>query len=71
VFASRQVLTDFLTASFLLLAVPLMLVVGTRYYLEGRTDLTETMKTAYTVGPSVVFMNIVMGYYIYRVVKDP
>ena len=28
-------------------------------------------KVAYTVGPVVAYMNIAMGVYIYKVVKDP
>lgn len=47
------------------------MVLGTRSYLENQTGYSELEKTAYTVIPAVVFINIVMGIYIYKAIKDP
>ena len=70
-FASRDVLTNFLLTSLIIIVIPLSVVFGTRSYLEDKTEYSELEKTAYTVVPSVVFINIVMGIYIYKAIKDP
>lgn len=70
-FASRKVLLDFLLASFLVIVLPLAMVLSTRAYLQDDTTMSETMKTVYTVVPAVIFINIVMGIYVYKVIKDP
>ena len=31
----------------------------------------EIMKVAIVIGPVLVYMNIVMGIYIYKAIKDP
>ena len=36
-----------------------------------RMALTDTMKTVYRVVPALFFINIVLGVYIYRVIRDP
>jgi hypothetical protein len=33
--------------------------------------ISDTMKTVYKVIPAVLFINIVMGVYIYRAIRDP
>lgn len=55
----------------MVVGLPLVLVFSARHYLSERTDLSELEKTAYTVVPSLVLINIVIGVYIYRVIKDP
>ena len=62
---------DFLLASFLIVVAPLALVLASQSYLEDYEGLSEVEKTAYSVVPSVVFINVVIGVYIYRVVTDP
>jgi len=50
---------------------PIAIVFGMQYYLEGVTGMSDLEKTAYMVVPAVVWMNVTMGFYVYRVIKDP
>jgi len=70
-FASRKVVIDFITATLLIVVVPLILVGAGNYYFKNAVGMSELEKVAYTVVPGVIFMNIVIGIYIYRVIKDP
>jgi hypothetical protein len=70
-FASKKVVMDFLLATFLIVVVPLLLVGGGNLYLKDAVGLSELEKVAYSVVPTIIFMNIVIGVYIYKVVKDP
>ena len=70
-FASRKVVTDFLLATLLILGVPLVGVFLGQWYFSEAEGLSELEKVAYSVIPGVLFMNVVIGVYIYRVVKDP
>ena len=55
----------------MIVILPVIFVAVANSYVKDRTDLGETMKIVYVVAPAVIFMNIVMGVYIYKAVKDP
>ena len=55
----------------MVVVVPLLMVLGTHFYLKEAPGYTEMERTVYTVVPSLVWMNIVIGIYIYKVIKDP
>lgn len=55
----------------MVVVVPLVLVVGTHLHLKGNPNYTEMERTVYTVVPSLVWMNLIIGIYIYKVIKDP
>jgi hypothetical protein len=40
-------------------------------YFKDAEGMSELEKVAYTVVPTVIYMNIVIGIYIYKVLKDP
>lgn len=54
-----------------MVVVPICTVVLTHRHLKHRTDYSELEKVAYTVIPALVLINIVIGVYIYRAIKDP
>ena len=70
-FASKKVFTDFLLTSFLIIVVPILFVAIANSYVKGNPDLTELMKVGIVIGPTIIYMNIVIGIYIYRAIKDP
>lgn len=70
-FASRKVVNDFLLATFLIVVVPLVVVGLSNMYFKDATGLSELEKVAYPVVPIVIYMNIVIGIYVYKVIKDP
>jgi hypothetical protein len=51
--------------------VPLAVVYGSNYYFKDARDMSELEKVAYSVVPMIIYMNIVIGIYIYRVLNDP
>lgn len=70
-FASKKVLIDFLLYSLLIIVVPVVCVWVTYDYVKDNTRYTELDKVMVSVGPSLLFINIVIGIYIYKVVQDP
>ena len=64
-------LTDFCLATFLIAVVPLVVVVGSNEYFKDASDMSELEKVAYSVVPMIIYMNTVIGIYIYRVLNDP
>lgn len=70
-FASRKVFTDFMLTSFLIIVVPILFVAIANGYVKDDPEMSELMKVGIVVGPVLVYMNIVMGIYIYRAIKDP
>jgi hypothetical protein len=65
------VLTDFCLATFLIAVVPLVVVFGSTEYFKDASDMSELEKVAYSVVPMIIYMNTVIGIYIYRVLNDP
>ena len=55
----------------MVVVAPIAIVFGIQSYLEGVTGMSDLEKTAYVVVPAVVWINITMGFYVYRVIKDP
>jgi hypothetical protein len=70
-FASSKVVKDFLLATFLIVVVPLVVVGLGNLYFKDADHLSGLEKVAYPVVPVIIYMNIVIGIYIYRVIKDP
>ena len=70
-FASRKVVNDFLLATFLIVVIPLLVVGISSLYLKDADNFSNLEKVAYPVVPVVIYMNIVIGVYIYKVLKDP
>jgi hypothetical protein len=70
-FASIKVVNDFLLATFLIVVVPLLVVGLSNFYFKDADHLSELEKVAYPVIPVVIYMNIVIGVYVYKVIKDP
>ena len=64
-------LTDFCLATFLIAVVPLVVVFGSNEYFKDASDMSELEKVAYSVVPMIIYMNTVIGIYIYRVLNDP
>lgn len=64
-------LTDFCLATFLIAVVPLVVVFGSTEYFKDASDMSELEKVAYSVVPMIIYMNTVIGIYIYRVLNDP
>ncbi len=58
-------------ANFLIVVVPIVMVVAARIYLQDNQNISETNKTILMAAPAVIFMNIVMGIYVYNSTKDP
>ena len=48
-----------------------MVVFGSNEYFKDASDMSELEKVAYSVVPMIIYMNIVIGIYIYRVLNDP
>ncbi len=71
VFASKKVLTDFVLVSLMIVLVPVILVVSSNYYISNNQNVSELFKVIFSVVPSVLFINIVIGVYIYKAFKDP
>lgn len=61
---------EFLIASLLIIVVPVIMVIKLGPYVENM-PVSDTMKTVYKVIPAVLLINVVMGVYIYRAIKDP
>ena len=57
--------------SFLIVIIPVVFVAVANSYVKERTDISELMKIVLVVGPALVFINIVIGIYIYKAIKDP
>ena len=51
--------------------IPVFSVLILNRWVQDRTDISELMKVVIAVGPSVVFINIVMAIYTYKAIKDP
>jgi len=51
--------------------IPIIVVWISNLYFKDAEGLSNLERVAYTVGPVVVYMNIAMGVYIYKVIKDP
>jgi hypothetical protein len=60
-----------LLATFFVVVVPLVSVVVINRQLKDAPGYSELEKVAYTVIPAIVTINIVIGVYIYRAIKDP
>ena len=58
-------------ATFLIAVVPLVVVFGSNEYFKDASDMSELEKVAYSVVPMIIYMNTVIGIYIYRVLNDP
>jgi len=71
VFASKKVLVDFVLYSLLIIIIPVLCVSITYKYVKDNNRLSELDKVMIAVGPSLLFINILIGIYIYKVVKDP
>lgn len=69
-FYSARVFYEFITFSLLIIIVPVVMVKLLGPYVETLA-ISNTMKTVYQAAPAILFINIVIGVYIYRVVKDP
>ena len=69
-FYSPKVFYEFLIASLLIIVVPVIMVLKLGPYVENM-PVSDTMKTVYKVIPAVLLINVVMGVYIYRAIKDP
>lgn len=70
-FASRKVVMDFLLATFMIVVVPLAVVGISNLYFKDADNLSALEKVAYPVVPVIIYMNIVIGVYVYKVIKDP
>ena len=70
-FASKKVFTDFIITSLLVVILPVVFVAVANSYVKDRTDIGELMKIVIVAGPAVVFINVVIGFYIYKAIKDP
>lgn len=55
----------------LVVVLPLITVLGSKYYLEDRQDMTEYEKTIWMIVPSLVLINLAIAIYVYRVIRDP
>ena len=64
-------MTDFLFTSFLIIVIPVLFVFTANNYVKDDPYMGEIMKVAIVIGPVLVYMNIVMGIYIYKAIKDP
>jgi hypothetical protein len=47
------------------------LVYFTYNYLKDNPELSEIDKIVFAVAPSLVLINVVIGVYIYKTIKDP
>ena len=70
-FASRKVFTDFMLYSFLIIVLPISFVYFMYNHVKDDPNYSELDKIVVSVGPTLFFINIVIGVYIYRVIKDP
>jgi hypothetical protein len=57
--------------SFLIIVLPISFVYFMYNYVKDDPNYSELDKIVVSVGPTLFFINIVIGVYIYRVVKDP
>lgn len=71
VFVSYRTFIEFVMTSFLIIVLPVISVLILNQWVKDRTDISELMKVVIAVGPAVVFINIVMGIYTYKAIKDP
>lgn len=70
-FASRKVFTDFLLYSLLIVVIPVILVYTTFNYVKDNPQYSEMDKVVISVGPSLFLINVIIGVYVYKVIKDP
>lgn len=70
-FASQKVLIEFLLCSLLIILVPIILVFSTFNHVRDNPTYSELEKILVSVGPSLLIINIVIGVYIYKAIKDP
>ena len=51
--------------------MPVVFVAAANSYVKDHPELSELMKVAVVVGPTVLYMNVVMGIYVYKAIRDP
>ena len=54
-----------------MIVIPIIYVLIAHSYVKDHPDLGETMKIVIAVGPALVFMNLMIGIYIYKAIHDP
>ncbi len=64
-------MVDFLLYSCLIILVPIILVFSTYNYVRDNPNYSELNKIVISIGPSLLLINVVIGIYIYKVIKDP
>ena len=57
--------------SFLIIVIPILFVAIANSYVKDDPEMGELMKVAIVIGPVLVYMNVVIGIYIYKAIKDP
>lgn len=62
---------EFLITSLLIILVPVVSVAVTNAWVKEDPNISELNKVIIAIAPSVVFINVVMGVYVYRAIKDP
>lgn len=70
-FASKKIFTDFITASLLIVVIPIVSVLALNSWVKNDPNISELMKVVISVTPALIFINIVACTYAVRAMKDP